>query len=41
MGYLANSYIDVLEQNLIQFYEPGQIFMQDNAPIYIIKKIRF
>ena len=40
MGYSANSYIDVLEQNLTQFYEPGQIFMQDNAPIHTAKKVR-
>ena len=40
MGYSANSYIDVLDQNLVEFYEPGQIFMQDNAPIHTTKKVR-
>ena len=40
MGYSANSYIDILEQNLTRFYEPGQIFIQDNAPIYTTKKVR-
>ena len=40
MGYSANSYIDVLDQNLVDFYEPGQIFMQDNAPIHNAKKVR-
>ena len=40
MGYSANSYIDVLDQNLIEFYELGQIFMQDNAPIHTAKKVR-
>ena len=40
MGYSANSYIDVLEQNLIDFYESGQIFMQDNALIHTTKKVR-
>ena len=40
MGYSVNSYIDVLEQNLTQFYQPGQIFMQDNAPIDTTKKVR-
>ena len=40
MGYSANSYINVLEHNLTQFYQPGQISMQDNAPIYTAKKVR-
>ena len=40
MGYSANSYIDVLDQNLVGFYESGQIFMQDNAPIHTAKKVR-
>ena len=40
MGYSANSYIDILDQNLVEFYEPDQIFMQDNAPIHTIKKVR-
>ena len=40
MIYSANSYIDVLDQNLVEFYEPGQIFMQDNAPIHTAKKVR-
>ena len=41
MGYSANSYLDVLDQNLTQFYEPGLIFMQDNAPIHTTRKVRF
>ena len=40
MGYSANSYIDVLDQNLVEFYELSQIFMQNNAPIYTAKKVR-
>ena len=40
MGYSANSYIDVLDQNLAEFYEPGLIFMQDNAPIHTALKVR-
>ena len=40
MGYSVNSYIDVLDQNLVGFYEPGQIFMQDNAPIHTAMKVR-
>ena len=39
-GYSANSYIDVLDQNLTEFYEPGLIFMQDNAPIHTAHKVR-
>ena len=39
-GYSANSYIDVLDQNLTQFYEPGLIFMQDNASIHTAHKVR-
>ena len=39
-GYSANSYIDVLDQNLTQFYEPGLIFIQDNASIYTTYKSR-
>ena len=40
MGYSANSYINILKENLIQFYQPGQIFIQDNAPIHTTKKVR-
>ena len=40
MGYSANSYIDILDQNLVEFYELGQIFMQDNSPIHTAKKVR-
>ena len=38
MGYSANSYINVLDQNLVNFYEPSQIFMQDNVPIHKAEK---
>ena len=31
-GYFASSYIRVLEDNLFSAYEPGLIFMRDNAP---------
>ena len=40
MGYSTNSYINILKKNLTQFYQSGQIFMQDNAPIYTTKKVR-
>ena len=38
-GYSANSYIEVLEDNLLGIWEPGLIFMQDNAPIHKAKKV--
>lgn len=40
-GYTAKSYIDVLEDQLHRIWEPGMVFMQDNAPIhtaYVTKK---
>jgi transposase len=33
-GYTAQSYLQVLEENLPSLYEPGLIFMQDRAPIH-------
>ena len=33
-GYTRRSYIWALEEGLLDIYEPGQIFMQDNAPIH-------
>jgi DDE superfamily endonuclease len=33
-GFSANSYIKVLEEAIPTAYEPGMIFMQDNAPIH-------
>ena len=39
MGYSANSYIEVLKDNLLGLWEPGLIFMQDNAPIHTAKKV--
>jgi transposase len=33
-GYSANSYLDMLEEYMLPDYEPGQIFMQDNARIH-------
>ena len=32
-GYSATSYIKVLDHNLAGIWEPGLLFMQDNAPI--------
>jgi transposase len=37
-SYSANSYINVLENNIPGIWEPGLIFMQDNAPIHKVKK---
>lgn len=39
MGYSADSYLEVLEDNLLSIWEPGLIFMQDNAPIHTAKKV--
>jgi hypothetical protein len=39
-GYTAASYIAVLEDQLPQWYEPGMVFVQDNAPIHKVKKIK-
>ncbi len=33
-GYMANSYIEVLDAELAGHYHEELIFMQDNAPIY-------
>jgi len=33
-GYSANSYVQTLRDGLLPNYRPGQIFMQDNAPIH-------
>ena len=39
-GYSSNSYLDILEDELPDYYEPGLIFMQDNAGIYIAYIVR-
>ena len=33
-GYFAQSYIQILDNQIPQVYEPGFQFMQDNAPIH-------
>ena len=38
--YSANFYIQVLDDNLPDIYEPGFIFMQNNVFIYTTKKVR-
>jgi hypothetical protein len=39
-GYSANSYLEVLEKRLLDFYHDDLIFMQDNAPIHRAIKVR-
>ena len=39
MGYSANSYREFLNDNLLGIWQPGLIFMQDNAPIHKAKKV--
>ncbi|EED20802.1 transposable element tc1 transposase, putative [Talaromyces stipitatus ATCC 10500] len=39
-GYSSVSYIQILEEMVPTIWEPGLIFMQDNAPIHISKKSR-
>lgn len=38
-GYTASSYIDTLEAELPSLYEPGLVFMQDNAPIHKARRV--
>ncbi len=39
-GYTAKSYLQVLNENLPIIYEPGLIFMQDNASIHTAEVIK-
>jgi DDE superfamily endonuclease len=39
-GYTANSYLDILEEQISICYEPGRTFMQDNARIHTAKKVK-
>jgi len=38
-GYSANSYLKVLEEEMPKCFEPGRVFMQDNASIHTAKKV--
>lgn len=38
-GYSANSYIEVLDEAIPTLWEPGLLFMQDNAPIHKARKV--
>ncbi len=37
-GYSAVSYIQILDHNLAGIWEPGLVFMQDNASIHRVRK---
>ena len=39
-GYSRASYIQVLEEEVPRCWQPGQIFMQDNAPIHTAGEIK-
>ena len=39
-GYSADSYIEILEENVTAIWEPGLTFMQDNAPIHTARKVK-
>jgi hypothetical protein len=38
--YTANLYLDILEEQIPIYYKLGRTFMQDNARIYIAKKVK-
>jgi hypothetical protein len=39
-GYSARSYLEVLDDQMPKCWEPGLVFMQDNAPIYMAHTVR-
>jgi len=39
-GVSPNSYLDVLDEGLVPYCEPGDSFMQDNARIHTTKKVK-
>jgi hypothetical protein len=39
-GYSRFSYLDVLEEAIPTCWQPGQIFMQDNAPIHTAQVVK-
>ena len=38
--YSAKSYLELLNDNLLEIYDPDLIFMQNNAPIHTVKKVK-
>ena len=39
LGYCANSYLEILEDNLLGIWQLGLIFRQNNEPIHKAKKV--
>ena len=39
LGYSVNSYLKILDDNLLGIWQLGLIFMQDNIPIHKAKKV--
>ena len=39
-GYTATSYLDIFEEYLPTIWEPGLIYIQDNASVYTARKVR-
>lgn len=39
IGYPANSYIELLDDNLLLIQQPGLILMRDSVPIHKAKKV--
>ena len=39
-GYLANSYIEVLDTQLARHYTDNMCFVHDNAPIHTANKVK-
>jgi len=39
-GYSARSYLQVLDDQMPRCWEPGLIFMQDNAPIHMARAVQ-
>jgi hypothetical protein len=39
-GYTANSYLQVLNDEMPKCFEPGRTFIQDNASIHSAKKVK-
>jgi hypothetical protein len=39
-GYSARSYLEVLDDQMPKCWEPGLVFMQDNAPIHMAHTVR-
>jgi hypothetical protein len=38
-GYSANSYLEIGEEEMLKYFEPDRIFMQDNASIDTAKEV--